>query len=110
MEIYKITRNSCEVNVIFTGAQYIFHNGYYGLLAVADRKGYSDDERNHFIVRYGDSNTLGGSFGGDYCLSMAKAFIKKNESKYIEVQTTFEAVKEEINRLYYIDCKVTARK
>ena len=35
MEIYKITRNNCEVNVIFTGAQYIFHNSYFGLLAVA---------------------------------------------------------------------------
>nr|DAU52265.1 MAG TPA: hypothetical protein [Caudoviricetes sp.] len=26
MEIYKIKRNGCEVNVIFTGKQYIFHN------------------------------------------------------------------------------------
>lgn len=110
MEIYKIKRNNCEVNVIFTGEQYIFHNSFYGLLAVANRKGYSDDERNRFIVRYGNENTIGGSFAGDYCLSMAKQFIKKNESKYVKVETTFEVVKEDINSLYYIDCKVSSRK
>ncbi len=32
MEIYKIKRNGCEVNVIFTGKQYIFHNSYFGIL------------------------------------------------------------------------------
>lgn len=110
MEIYKITRNNCEVNVIFTGAQYIFHNSYFGLLAVAERKGYADNERDHFIVRYGNEYTLGGSFAGNYCLNMAKSFIKKNENKYVKVETTFEAVKEEINSLYYIDCKVLPRK
>ena len=110
MEIYKITRNNCEVSVIFTGAQYIFHNNYYGLLAVAERKDYEDDERNHFIVRYGNEHTLGVSFAGDYCLSMAKSFIKKNENKYVKVETTFEAVKEDINSLYYIDCKVLPSK
>ena len=110
MEIYKITRNNREVNVIFTGAQYIFHNSYFGLLAVAERKGRTGDERDHFIVRYGNEHTIGGSFDGYYCLSMAKQFIKKNENKYIKVETTFEAVKEEINSLYYIDCKVLPRK
>lgn len=110
MEIYKIKRNNCEVNVIFTGAQYIFHNSFYGLLAVADRKGYSDDVRNHFIVRYGNENTIGGSFAGDYCLSMAKSFIKRNESLYVNVKTTFEEVKEDINHIYYIDCKASPRK
>ena len=109
MEIYKTTRNNCEVNIIFTGAQYIFWNGFFGLLAVADRKGCREDECNHFIVRYGNKNALGSSFGGDYCLSMAKSFIKKNESKYIEANTTFEAVKEEIDDLYYIDCKTSRR-
>ena len=109
MEIFKITRNNCEVNVIFTGAQYIFWNGFFGLLAVADRKGYWDGACNHFIVRYGNKNALGSSFGGDYCLSMAKSFIRKNESKHIKVNTTFEAVKEEIDDLYYIDCKTSRR-
>ena len=46
MEIYKIKRNGCEVNVIFTGKQYIFHNSYFGILAVATRKAdtYSTSE------------------------------------------------------------------
>ena len=42
MEIYKIKRKGYEVNVIFTGKQYIFHNSYFGILAVATRNGYTE--------------------------------------------------------------------
>lgn len=43
MEIYKIERQGCEVNVLFTGKQYIFHNLKYGIIAVATRKGFEDE-------------------------------------------------------------------
>lgn len=44
MEITSIKRNGSVVNVIFTGEQYIFHNAYYGILAVAQRKGFKKEK------------------------------------------------------------------
>lgn len=103
MEIYKIKRNECEVNVIFTGKQYIFHNSYFGILAVATRKGYKDEEMHTFILEYGNENTLGGSFCGSYCETMAKQFINNTESQYVKCKTYYEVVKVDVNRKYYID-------
>ena len=108
MEITKIKRNECEVNVIFTGAQYIFHNSFYGILAVAERKGYKPEDTNHFTVYYGNQQTLGGSFAGTYCLTMAKSFIKRNESKYIQVNTTFDDVQEDLDT-WWMDFKAKRR-
>ena len=108
MEITKIKRNGCEVNVIFTGAQYIFHNAFYGILAVAERKGYKPEDNNHFTVYYGNHQTLGGSFAGTYCLTMAKSFIKQNESKYIQVNTTFDEVQEDLDT-WWMDFKAKRR-
>lgn len=108
MEITKIKRNECEVNVIFTGAQYIFHNAFYGILAVAERKGYKPEDTNHFTVYYGNHQILGGSFAGTYCLTMAKSFIKRNESKYVEVNTTFDEVQEDLDT-WWMDFKAKRR-
>lgn len=109
MEITKIKRNNCEVNVIFTGKQYIFHNQFYGLLAVADRKGYDEDDARTFVVRYGNHQTIGGSFGGRYCLSMAKQFIKQSENRYVKTDVQFEAVQEDLDVEYFIECKTVRR-
>ncbi len=110
MEFTKIKRHGCEVNVIFTGEQYIFQNDFYGLLAVADRKGYgTDEETNTFTVHYGSESTLGGSFAGDCCLTIAKQFIVQTENRYIKRDITFKVVKEDINALYYMDFKVLRR-
>lgn len=108
MEITKIKRNGCEVNVIFTGEQYIFHNAYYGILAVGQRKGYKKEDTNHFTIYYGNHQTLGGSFGGKYCLTMAKSFIKKNESRYVQVDTTFDEVQEDLDA-WWMDFKAKRR-
>lgn len=109
MELYKITRNGCEVNVIFTGKQYIFQNGFYGILAIATRKGYKEDEQNTFTLEYGSDTTLGGRFGGGYCATMAKQFITKNENRYVKQNTKFEVVKVDVNRKYYIDIQTKER-
>lgn len=108
MEISKIKRNGCEVNVIFTGAQYIFHNAFYGILAVGQRYGYKPEDTNHFTVYYGNHQTLGGSFGGKYCLTMAKSFIKKNESRYVQANTTFDEVLEDLDA-WWMDFKAKRR-
>lgn len=96
MEIFKIKRNRCAVNVIFTGEQYIFQNDYFGLLAVATRKGYTPEERKIFDIYYGNHYTIGGRFGGEYCLQMAKQFVSKCENTYVEVDLTYIAHKENI--------------
>lgn len=103
MEIYKIERQGCEVNVLFTGKQYIFQHSYYGILAVATRKGYKDEDMNTFTLEYGNDNTIGGSFCGSYCETMAKQFINKTESQYVKCKTYYEVVEVDVNRKYYID-------
>ncbi len=109
MEITKITRNSCEVNVIFTGAQYIFHNAFYGILAVAERKEFDIDKAHTgFTLYYGNNNTLGGRFGGKYCLSMAKSFINKSENRYVKTDVTYEEVNEDLDG-WYLDFSAKRR-
>lgn len=104
MEIYKIKRNGCEVNVIFTGKQYIFHNSYFGILAVATRKGYKDEEMHTFILEYGNE-----SFGDSYCETMAKQFINKTESQYVKCKTYYEVKEVDVNKKYYIDIQTNER-
>lgn len=108
MEITKIKRNGCEVSVLFTGMQYIFHSSFYGILAVAERKGYKKEDGNYFTIRYGNCHTIGGSFGGEACLVMAKQFVKKTENRYIKQDIVFEAVKEDLNG-WRIDCEAVRR-
>lgn len=96
-----MTRNGCIVNVIFTGAQYIFHNAFYGILAVAERKEFDVDKAyTSFTIYYGNNHTLGGSFGGKYCLGMAKSFINKSENRYVKTNVTYDEVKEDLDSWY----------
>ena len=109
MEIYKIERQGCEVNVLFTGKQYIFQNSYYGILAVATRKGYEDEDMNTFTLEYGNDNTIGDSFGGDYCATMAKRVINKIESLYSEREIHYDIVQGDVNKKYFIDIQTRER-
>lgn len=108
MEITSIKRNGSVVNVIFTGEQYIFHNAYYGILAVAQRKGFKKEDTDHFTIYYGNHQTLGGRFGGTCCLTMAKSFVKQSESKYVQVNTTFDEVREDLD-MWWMDFKSKRR-
>lgn len=74
-------------------------------MAVADR-----DETNGkaFTVRYGNKRLDGCSLGGDVCASLAERFIRKNESRYISKETSFERKREDL-RKWYIESKSLAR-
>lgn len=109
MEIYKIERQGREVNVLFTGKQYIFQNSYYGILAVATRKGYKDEDMNTFTLEYGNDNTTGGSFDGDYCATMAKRVINKLESLYSKREIHYDIVQVDVNKKYFIDIQARER-
>ena len=109
MEITKITRNSCEVNVIFTGAQYIFHNPFYGILAVGEGKLFDVDKAlTSFDVYYGNHQTTGSPFDGKYCMNMAENFIIKNENRYVKTDVILTPVEEDLDT-WYMDFKAQRR-
>ena len=90
-----------EVHCLFTGCQYVFYNNFWGILAVADR-----DETNEkaFTVRHGNEKLSGYSLGGDVCALLAERFIRKNESRYISKEISFERKREDL-RKWSIECK-----
>ena len=92
MEITKIKIAGCEVNMIFTGGQYIFSNDWYGVIGVATRKGfyaYSEDKHT-FDIKAGTENTVGGSVNRSSIVTAMKRHITKSENKYKEHTTFFE--------------------
>ena len=98
-----------KVLAIFTGKQYIFTNEYYGILAVANRKGFCKDEEKSFTLEYGNKNTLGGSLADSVICSLVKSFIKKFENKYVARDITFDVVNVDVNDKYYIECETKER-
>ena len=101
-------RNS-KVLAIFTGKQYIFTNEYYGILAVATRKGFGKDEQNSFTLEYGNKHTFEGSLVDSVICSLAKRFITKFENKYVTRNITFDVVEVDVNDKYYIECGTKER-
>ena len=89
------------MHCLFTGDQYVFHNNFWGILAIADR--YETNEKA-FTVRYGNKNLNGCSLGGDVCALLAERFIRKNESRYSSMETSFERKREDL-RKWYIESK-----
>ena len=97
MEIKKIKIAGCESDMIFTGANYIFYNDWYGVIGVATRKGfyaYSDDKRT-FVIKAGTENTVGGRVNRSNIITAMKKHISKSENKY-KVHTTFFEDSEEL--------------
>ena len=115
MIVSKITVAGHEVSVIFTGMQYIFHNAYFGLLAVAERIDSREEETGdqvaRFILSVDNYNTLGSSLNINTIIPAAKRYITKNENKYIATVVEYDVRDAgDINALYYIDCAVRSRK
>ncbi len=109
MEIYKIMRNRCEVNVIYTGKQYIFLEYFNGILAVATRKGTEGEEQDTFILECGNENAECGSFSVKYCEEMAKQFINKVDCQYIKRSIKYEVINVDVDKKYYIDIMAKER-
>ena len=115
MIVSRIKISGCEVNVIFTGAQYIFQNSYFGLLAVAERV-YSRTEETgvqvaRFVLGVENYRTRGGSLNINDIIPAVKRYITKNENKYISTVVEYDVRDAgDINANYYIDCAVRSRK
>lgn len=105
MVISKTKIRGHEVNIVFTGAQYIFQNDFYGLICVANRINYENPE---FELLVGNSYCLGGSFANSVVLAAAKRFITKNENKYIKQKVGYVEVENDLNK-WNINIKAAPR-
>lgn len=112
MIVSKIKIAGHEVSVIFTGMQYIFHNAYFGLLAVAERvDGRTEDGVARFVLGVENYRTRGGSLNINTIITAAKRYITKNENKYIHTVVEYDVRDAgDINANYYIACAVRSRK
>ena len=90
-----------EVQVICTGEQYIFKNNWYGVLAVATRKGYTPEHMHHFTIRVGNEYCSGSSYYNDTAvLTMVKRYINKEESQNAKTTTTYDILRTKLDRCY----------
>ena len=91
-----------DVQVICTSAQYIFKNNWYGILAVATRKGYAPDDTPHYTIQVGNEYCLGSRLYNDAAvLAMVKRYVYKQEGK----NTTYDVLKNDLSTCY-IDVQV----
>lgn len=88
MEISIISARGYQINVIFVGSHYYFHSPFAGVVAIAERSGNYETGKAHFVLRAGNDHLNDGSV----MFSVAEKFIRKSESKYIDVVCTFERV------------------
>ena len=103
MEINVIKKGG--VQVIFTGKEYIFGNDWYGILAVATRKGYAPDDMHHFTIQVGNEYCSGSSHYNDTAvLAMVKRYVNTREGK----TTTYDILHTKLDRCY-IDVQVIYR-
>lgn len=104
MEVNVIKKGG--VQVIFTGKEYIFKNNWFGILAVATRKGYAPEDMHHFTIQVGNEYCAGSSYYNDTAvLAMVKHYINKEESKHVATTTTYDILNTKLDRCY-IDVQV----
>lgn len=93
--------------------QYIFHNAYFGLLAVAERVDGRTEETNRvarFVLGVENYITRGFSLNINTIIPAAKRYITKNENKYIHTVVEYDVRDAgDIDALYYIDCAARSR-
>lgn len=94
MEFSKIKIDGCEVNVIFSGSQYIFQNDFFGIICVANRMSY---EKPVFELLAGNSQCLGSHFTNNVLFAAAKRFIYKSENKSISQKVEYIEKEENLN-------------
>lgn len=104
MEFYKTKLFGGEVNVLFTGSNYFFFHGFYGVICIAERvdntelSNQSDEQvwKSKFILYSGhrDENIEKESF------ALAKRIIEKYDQKYVKKTFEYEEVITDLRRCY----------
>lgn len=102
MEFYKTKLFGGEVNVLFTGTNYFFFHGFYGVICIAERvdevelSNPSDAKvwKSKFVLysghRHGDIEKE--SF------ALAKTIIEKYDQKYVKKTFEYEEVVTDLNK------------
>lgn len=96
MEFYKTKLWGGEVNVLFTGKNYFFFHGFYGVICIAERvdevelSNTSDAKvwKSKFVLYSGHSD-------GDIekeSFALAKKVVKKYDQKYVKKTFEFDEV------------------
>jgi hypothetical protein len=102
MEFFKTKLFGGEVNVLFTGPNYFFFHGFYGLICIAQRNGVelsnkedgTDKWKSKFVLYSGhrDGNIEKESF------AMAKKIIAKYDQKYVKKTFEYEEVVTDLHK------------
>lgn len=109
MQTAIIKSQGCEVQVTFIGTHYFFVNGFFGILAVAERTVFEVEE-TAFKVMVENQSTLGSHFTPDAIATMVKRYINKEERKYIsDRKITYDVEQENVNGKYYINVELKKR-
>lgn len=103
MEFYKSKLFGGEVNILFTGENYFFFHGFYGVICVAQR-----DEKYHFKnsgkenEQWREKFTLySGHRDGNIekeSFALAKQIITKNERRFVKAEVEYEEVVTDLNK------------
>lgn len=112
MEFFKINPRGYSCNVVFNGGFYFFFSDYAGLFAIAERDycEHSAKKEAHFKLIYGNSHLIGGSLGYSQAASVAKAFIRKCEQKYVATTVVFDSeTYEELNNTRFAEMVIKTR-
>jgi len=102
MEFYKTKLFDGEVNVLFTGPNYFFFHGFYGVICIAERvdevelsnKSDAQEWKTKFVLYSGHKH-------GDIekeCFALAKRIIKKYDQKFVKKTFEFEEVVTDLNK------------
>lgn len=93
MEIRNIKIGGHEVNVIFTGSHYYFHNEFFGLIAVAERDyattEITDINKTTFRITTGNAYCDGGSLSSSVVRTAAREHIQMQEARYLDADITY---------------------
>lgn len=87
MEITRIHIGGSEVNVIFTGEQYIFHNTFFGVIAVANRDYNPNPEYKNFSVDIDNYRTIGSKCNFHTIAKAVIRYITREENRNVETIT-----------------------
>lgn len=92
MEFYKTKLFGGEVNVLFTGPNYFFFHGFYGVICIAER-----DEEIELSNNDGEWKTKFTLYAGHKhgaiekeCFALAKKIIRKYDQKHVRKTFEFE--------------------
>ena len=106
--INTISRRGIEMQVIFTGAQYIFINRYCGVLAVANRTSKWDDDFKAFDIATENYHTVGGRLDRAGMEAIAAAYISKAEQEFVPCEVTFTYTRN-AGQTFDLEIKATPR-